>query len=140
MDGCFCCIHRRPPPIAFQREIQRGERQAGDKGGLCVFTVRASSFNRCERGRSDVFTRLFPREIVVCSSFALRGDDEWGEGGVEGGIANGIEGFTAIMAISRVDTFLFFFCFFFLPILTPDRRIFEIYWRYGTKKRGGRCY
>lgn len=106
----------------------------GTKEGS-VFTVRASSFNRCERGRSDVFTRLFPREIVVCSSFALRGDDEWGEGGVEGGIANGIEGFTAIMAISRVDTFLFFFCFFFLPILTPDRRIFEIYWRYGTKKR-----
>lgn len=27
------------------------------------------------------------------------------------GIANGIEGFTAIMAISRVDTFLFFFFF-----------------------------
>lgn len=29
------------------------------------------------------------------------------------GIANGIEGFTAIMAISRVDTFLFFFFAYF---------------------------
>lgn len=56
------------------------------------------------------------------------------------GIANGIEGFTAIMAISRVDTFLFFFfLLIFLPILTPDRRIFE-YWKleiWETKKRGG---
>lgn len=92
------------------------------------------SFNPVWKGRSDVFTRLFPREIVVCSSLALRGDHEWGR---VDGIANGIEGFTAIMGISwdpfrglRIRFFSFLFLSFFFPadFDTCLIRIFE-YWK-----------